>query len=1233
MKNVAVASLILSIVMSASLQAALLKVPSEYPSIQEAIDASSDGDTVRVAPGLYFERIDFKGENIIVTSEDPNDARTVGYTILNAEGEGSVVTFQSSETSRAVLTGFTLTGGMGTLRSAGETYKYYYGAGIYCMNASPTITRNVIAGNAGPYLSEETTIDLGAGRRAITYRYEYSYGGGIYCAGGATITNNLIYRNTAYAGGGIYYNGYGRVANNIIHDNSGVYGGGVYIYGGRLAGNTIVDNDASVVPDSGRGGNVYASFGYDPDSLVVVNNIICGAKSGGGFYWLEASGDAIRFNNVWGNLPSDYVTLDPRTSEIVYDGAADWTNRHGNACEDPLLLTAWNERYHLSPDSPCVSAGDPNGVPASGETDIDGDPRIYAVRVDIGADERVGYVRPLAQAGADLHVLTPEPVTLDGTGSYFSDPAGSTTFQWTQSEGTAVQIDDPTAAMPTFTPPAEGWYRFELVVGDDQFASAPDEVLVVVGNERPVADAGPDRLWPASGTVVLDASGSHDADPPDELTYAWTQIDGPPVNLTDPNSATASFQCQAEGIYRFQVVTNDGFADSAPDEVKIEAAPFTTHVEPFTLAEEGTRECYYGSVSGTMVAYAGLDFSDLTMDICCRDIKTGEVVTFDAGLTDTMPRIDGGTVVWTSGLDYFFSMMCTSVCATDLATGQVRRLCRARADESYGYPAISGNTIVCLRHRNVVTADSQFFHESTYDICGVDVSDWSAPVQFTIAEQVGHGSPYPSDDYYYADDDYVDISGSIVVWEGDGDIYGADISDLNDIRIFPICMAAQRQSDPAVSGNLVVWMDERNDLGDIYGADISDREHIREFEVCVQRGWQLRPDVDGALIAFSDGDDYSGYIRTYCYSPQYGPTPYALSGSRYGAAPRIDGATIAWCGGGYQVLGARVEFGYASADGSIRNVTTGRTYDYIQHAIFGAVDGDVILVPEGTHREKLRLSGRNVTLTSVDPTDPTVRAATVLTGGGQLVTFAEGETPDCLLTGLTLTGGSYGIYCSGSAPTIRLCNVTGNRDAGFKLWGASRPTIDRCDITDNGIGLEMWALAVTRVIPHNYPTLTNCLIARNRAEGIFGSNPTVENCTIAHNLGMGVSGVRPTIRNSIVYFNNGHGTDVEGKLQLTVTYSDIEGGAPGQGNIDTDPLFKAPGNYHLKSEGWSWDALAGQWTWDDVTSPCIDAADPGASLGEEIRCEPGDPFSERAVNHRLNMGAYGGTVEASLAPR
>jgi hypothetical protein len=93
---------------------------------------------------------------------------------------------------------------------------------------------------------------------------------------------------------------------------------------------------------------------------------------------------------------------------------------------------------------------------------------------------------------------------------------------------------------------------------------------------------------------------------------------------------------------------------------------------------------------------------------------------------------------------------------------------------------------------------------------------------------------------------------------------------------------------------------------------------------------------------------------------------------------------------------------------------------------------------------------------------------------------------------------------------------------------------------------------------------------------------------------------------------------------IDVIYSNISGGWEGEGNIDADPLFANPnnGDYHLKSQTGRWDPNSQCWVQDDVTSPCIDAGDPNSPVGEEP--EPNGGI--------INMGAYGGTAEASKSP-
>jgi len=95
-----------------------------------------------------------------------------------------------------------------------------------------------------------------------------------------------------------------------------------------------------------------------------------------------------------------------------------------------------------------------------------------------------------------------------------------------------------------------------------------------VGNSAPVADAGPDQIGVAAGTVTLNGSGSFDPEG-DPLTYAWTQIAGPNVSLTGANTATATFTAAAGQSYAFRLNVKDpgGLQGSARTSVTTTAAP------------------------------------------------------------------------------------------------------------------------------------------------------------------------------------------------------------------------------------------------------------------------------------------------------------------------------------------------------------------------------------------------------------------------------------------------------------------------------------------------------------------------------------------------------------------------------------------------------------------------------------------------------------------------------------
>ena len=148
-------------------------------------------------------------------------------------------------------------------------------------------------------------------------------------------------------------------------------------------------------------------------------------------------------------------------------------------------------------------------------------------------------------------------------------------------------------------------------------------------------------------------------------------------------------------------------------------------------------------------------------------------------------------------------------------------------------------------------------------------------------------------------------------------------------------------------------------------------------------------------------------------------------------------------------------------------------------------------------------------------------------------------------------------------------------------------------------------------------------IIKNSFMAVFiaGSSPTISNLTIVDNMN-GIEayvGSEPDISN-IIFWNNSS-SDLFG---CRVRYSRINDVDAGQGNINGKPLFVDPnsGDYHLRSNRGRYWYEHNVWILDRVSSPCIDRGDPRA-----------DPLDEPIPNGgRINIGAYGGTVQASMTP-
>lgn len=178
--------------------AAVVRVPQEYPTIQGAIDSSTNGDTVVVDTGRYVENLDFGNRNIVVASLflfDP-DSSHISRTVIDGDRKGSVVTFPHGNESS--LIGFTIVNG-----------EFPYGGGILCDASNPRISHCILRNNR----SEST-------------------GGAIYAEGAApTISHCLFTRNFSYFGGAVA-TGFSRVVitNSTFYANSAVSGGAISNY-------------------------------------------------------------------------------------------------------------------------------------------------------------------------------------------------------------------------------------------------------------------------------------------------------------------------------------------------------------------------------------------------------------------------------------------------------------------------------------------------------------------------------------------------------------------------------------------------------------------------------------------------------------------------------------------------------------------------------------------------------------------------------------------------------------------------------------------------------------------------------------------------------------------------------------------------------------------------------------------------------------------------------------------
>ena len=342
--------------LSGNLFGATINVPGDYASIQEAVDASNDGDEIIVGPGTYTSTqdghvVDMKGKAVTLRSSDGAEV-----TIIDGENARRGIAMFNNETSETIIDGFTIANGNATpydYDDDGDTGDdgSEWGGGIYCSGSSAIIRGCTITGNTG-LAGAGVTIRGGTSQLldcviennlATHTGWSNGRGGGVYFASNSNMTGTTIRNNTAFMGGGIFfaygdsshmrqclidgntaenrgggiamldaYPYYGHRACIISNNHSGSNGGGVcnrwpknQCYG-LILWDCVIEGNTT----TGRGGGVYCDQHSNVDlyDCMVRNN---SASWGGGLYVQEDPpywyGDATVCRSFFCNNAPDHI--------------------------------------------------------------------------------------------------------------------------------------------------------------------------------------------------------------------------------------------------------------------------------------------------------------------------------------------------------------------------------------------------------------------------------------------------------------------------------------------------------------------------------------------------------------------------------------------------------------------------------------------------------------------------------------------------------------------------------------------------------------------------------------------------------------------------------------------------------------------------------------------------------------------------------------------------------------
>jgi hypothetical protein len=1260
-----------------------------YPSIQSAINQAREGDQVVVLPGVYRENISFPGRDIVLRSLEPDDPDCVAATVIDGQGNGSVVKFCRGETNLALLSGLTITGG-----------RAEYGGGIYCQDSSPTITRcdikdNVAGRGGGIYcggdclaIVKDNTIrdnlvqDGGGGiccwecspeivGNVISENeaMERGSGGGVLCySGSASIKENTIRRNRAQFGGGISCDSFSVVRENTIEENSAGFGGGIHCEGCvTIIGNTITANRAedsfyyeewgggiycesstgspefpatvisfNVISQNysrSRSGGIHCEGGNPIISRNTISNNYAGSEGGGVVFWWECT--AMMANNVvhsnsaggWGGGACVRIDSSPTITSNTFAG------NHAGGSGGGVLVDDWSQ----ATISRCIFWDNADDL-------VGASPTFSCLQYATPGNGNIAYEPYFVDPdNDDYHLESWSPCI--GMGAY----AGTDEETERSPDTDSDKLPDSWEEMcfgdlsqgPRDDPNFDGItnltaYRYG---GNPAMAPSPDRVqnlrtgLIYPKVRAAIAQA-------KDGDEIVVYPGKYE----ENISFAGKAIALRSVAPEDPGIVAGTV---IEGTLPWSVVRfwNEEEADSVISGLTITGgkAVYSGGGISCRSASPTIAKC---AVTGNRAEMSGggIDIADESSPALLNCVVSHNSSPEGGGIAmgwNCAPEIKGCTITGNCADSYGGGICCQQALPVINST----RIEKNSAGQN-------GGGIFC-RYRSHLTLTNCLIVENTasgsggaiyndisssyYDSSVVTVSN--ATIAFNWALSMGG------------------IWGSAsvmngILWNENGDLSGGSISYscVRDLDVYPA------EGEP-----WNVWeRDQNNSFSSFpYFVDPAKSDyHLLPWSPCIDVGdptsdFSKEPEPNGGRINMG----------------AYGNTPEAASKSPDSDGDGLpDGWEVAWFGDLSQGAKADPDRDWlANLDEyfngldptrprgiGVLNARTHRLYSRIQQAIDEAGDADEIVVHPGTYEENIDFRGKAITLRSANPMDRCVVADTVIRprGYGCVVKFVSGEGNNSRISGLTITGGEGyewyeddnamddpggGIHCSGSSPTISNNIITDNTT----LWM----------IGGGGICCENNANAL---IIHNIVSSNSSYIGG----GIHCSNssPTISGNTITGNSasscggGISCSNSSPVIQNNVIVQNSasedGGGVYCSGGAPHIASNTIVNNSAPrGAKGIHCEDSSATVTNCIIWNGGLELQGCS-------VTYSCVRGGAPGQGnfyafpyFVDAPNCDyrllswspcidagdPGSDFSNEPQPNggRINAGAFGNTGDAA----